>query len=350
MASRTDRECAQCGEAFGATSRLLSICTSSCRAQWNLEHDPLTSARPRVCVECGTGFSANKNGKACSGECQDALGARLKRESHERNKEANNRRSREHSRKVRKEGYVPPGSRAKARRTHECAVCHQEFTSGPGAKFCSYICKALDWTGPRAIYGCIECGRAHIGWRGRDVCGDECKKIHNAKTKASAPSGSAEYKREYGIQYRKDNIEHLREQKRLYDLRYPERKRDSRRRSKGYRNNAPKGVPYSQDGLLRTQGNRCHLCGQTMDLTKGTKGSPWTVSIDHVLPLSLGGLDCRTNVKLAHSRCNIKKHNRTMAELEGRGLLPMPGPSREELLQIRSSNEALASLGAEYAS
>ena len=82
----------------------------------------------------------------------------------------------------------------------------------------------------------------------------------------------------------------------------------------------------------------CAQCGEAFGATS------------RLLPLSLGGLDCRTNVKLAHSRCNIKKHNRTMAELEGRGLLPMPGPSREELLQIRSSNEALASLGAEYAS
>lgn len=337
MAKPTPRPCDQCGGEFLAASKLLSICSPDCRSSWNIVHPP--TRRPADCVECGLRFDANKNGKSCSGSCQEELGKRLKRESHERNKEANNARSIEHSRKVRS-GYVPPNSRPKPRKTCECTICHASFSAGPVAQYCSDVCRNLSLQGPRAIYACIECGSAHISWNGADTCSRECSKSHNAKTKAAAPSGSPEYKRNYGIEYRKLNAERLKEQKRAYDIAHPERKRDSRRRSKKYRQSAPKGEPYSQEMLVQRDGTKCYLCSGEMIFELGKKGSPWVVSVDHVIPLSRGGIDCASNVKLCHARCNLRKHDRLIEELVLREVIPMPAPSPDELIAASADHHA----------
>jgi 5-methylcytosine-specific restriction endonuclease McrA len=39
-----------------------------------------------------------------------------------------------------------------------------------------------------------------------------------------------------------------------------------------------------------------------------------SASIDHIVPLSAGGLHCRSNVQLAHFGCNAKKNNKTRRE------------------------------------
>lgn len=38
--------------------------------------------------------------------------------------------------------------------------------------------------------------------------------------------------------------------------------------------------------------------------------APLAASIDHVIPLSVGGDNTRANVQLAHRRCNTAKNNR----------------------------------------
>jgi len=61
---------------------------------------------------------------------------------------------------------------------------------------------------------------------------------------------------------------------------------------------------YERDGYL------CHICGQAVD--PGLKyPDPMSASLDHIIPLAAGieagGLHSRTNVAMAHLRCNIKK-------------------------------------------
>jgi 5-methylcytosine-specific restriction endonuclease McrA len=53
----------------------------------------------------------------------------------------------------------------------------------------------------------------------------------------------------------------------------------------------------------------CWLCGQPVD-----KSLPWpdpmSASVDHIVPLSVGGsLTDRSNVRLAHLRCNSSRGN-----------------------------------------
>ena len=67
------------------------------------------------------------------------------------------------------------------------------------------------------------------------------------------------------------------------------------------------------EGLYKRDEGRCYICGMQTLLTDyvtkdGTQiCGDWYPSIDHVVPLSHGGLHSWSNVKLAHRRCNYKK-------------------------------------------
>lgn len=69
--------------------------------------------------------------------------------------------------------------------------------------------------------------------------------------------------------------------------------------------------PYTLAEIAERDAFRCGLCRRKvrMDLAGRHPRSP---SIDHVVPLSLGGDDTRANVQLAHLGCNVKKGNRVL--------------------------------------
>lgn len=58
--------------------------------------------------------------------------------------------------------------------------------------------------------------------------------------------------------------------------------------------------------LLEVYGSVCHLCGKVIALKD--------FSIDHIVPLSLGGSDIFSNTKPAHRSCNSSKGNRVALE------------------------------------
>ena len=53
----------------------------------------------------------------------------------------------------------------------------------------------------------------------------------------------------------------------------------------------------------------CHLCGGAIDPTLSGRHR-WGPTIDHVVPLSRGGLHCYANVRAAHLRCNASRGDR----------------------------------------
>lgn len=67
--------------------------------------------------------------------------------------------------------------------------------------------------------------------------------------------------------------------------------------------------------LYKRDGGLCHLCGTSCRLDDYTTqggafiAGDWYPSIDHVKPLSCGGVHSWDNVKLAHRICNRKKSN-----------------------------------------
>jgi 5-methylcytosine-specific restriction endonuclease McrA len=62
------------------------------------------------------------------------------------------------------------------------------------------------------------------------------------------------------------------------------------------------------------------LCpdGPVIDPALAGTGDPWAPSIDHVIPIGSGGLDCARNKRAAHARCNNNAN-----EQEQRDLVPL---------------------------
>jgi 5-methylcytosine-specific restriction endonuclease McrA len=68
----------------------------------------------------------------------------------------------------------------------------------------------------------------------------------------------------------------------------------------------------SKVSLRRRDGDFCHICDDPMLFVRIASGAyePMQATIDHVVPLSKSGTHTWDNVKLAHRRCNLSKHNK----------------------------------------
>jgi 5-methylcytosine-specific restriction endonuclease McrA len=75
-------------------------------------------------------------------------------------------------------------------------------------------------------------------------------------------------------------------------------------------------VPYTLAQIAERDGYRCHLpeCGKKVNMA--LPGShPMGPTIDHLVPIAAGGLDCLTNVRLAHRSCNCRRQDGGMIQL-----------------------------------
>jgi 5-methylcytosine-specific restriction endonuclease McrA len=91
-----------------------------------------------------------------------------------------------------------------------------------------------------------------------------------------------------------------------------EAKRERYRRKNRARRTKGSPGAYTLAGIAARDDRRCHLCGKRVDMSLSGM-DPDGPTIDHLLPLSVGGLDEVANVSLAHRACNIKKGNRGSA-------------------------------------
>lgn len=67
--------------------------------------------------------------------------------------------------------------------------------------------------------------------------------------------------------------------------------------------------PYLRADIFERDGWVCRICDEAIDPQLSWPDS-WAASIDHIVPVSLGGDDTPANVQAAHLTCNIRKHNR----------------------------------------
>ena len=77
----------------------------------------------------------------------------------------------------------------------------------------------------------------------------------------------------------------------------------SRRRAKHY------GVPYERyrrEDVFERDGWVCQICGDPVDGSL-EHPDPMSATVDHIVPLALGGADVFANVQLAHFHCNCVK-------------------------------------------
>jgi 5-methylcytosine-specific restriction endonuclease McrA len=80
------------------------------------------------------------------------------------------------------------------------------------------------------------------------------------------------------------------------------------------RNKLVKPSRLAADEVFRTYGPNCHICELPIDHSL-PRTSKEGLTVDHVIPLSKGGLDTMDNLRPAHWSCNRRKADKTMEEL-----------------------------------
>lgn len=202
---------------------------------------------------------------------------------------------------------------------------------------------------------CIICGKEFETARPHKLtCSDECKKENkrqqdSKRSRQRAPEKEHDryIKRKYGSE--EERLEHLRRMEKAKEVERERRKKQreaekiARMRvgkcvvcGEEYRTFNPaqktcsqvcgkkldyarkqKRIPKKQiidkditlEALLRRDSGVCYLCGKACDWNdkKENTVGPNYPSIDHIVPVSRGGLHAWNNVRLAHFSCNLDK-------------------------------------------
>ncbi len=99
----------------------------------------------------------------------------------------------------------------------------------------------------------------------------------------------------------------MQQQQKAFRAAHPEYVRqqyEAKRRARKRR--AGKIEPIDRDYVYKRDQGICSLCGR--------KVRKQDMSIDHIVPLSLGGAHCLTNVTLVHLQCNTRKRTRALPQ------------------------------------
>lgn len=166
----------------------------------------------------------------------------------------------------------------------QCLQCGAEFYARGAARLCSDACrnsrgyqKRIGTVKPAV---CVECG---VGFtftvtRGHPIttCSAQCKERRSAQNHAAS---SAKGKAMRAARLESQPSELVR----------------------------PIEI-YLRDGW------RCQICGGQVD-KRSKVPHPKAPTMDHIIPVSLGGPHTRQNLRLAHFLCNSKRGNRESAQL-----------------------------------
>ena len=219
----------------------------------------------RTCQGCTTvitpGPRERNKRKWCSESCRVAA----YRIAHPDRNELRKAQKRRHYR----ENHVPI--------VHEltCELCSTAFSAKrPEAKYCSPRCKSAAFTATRK-----DDGRAKA--------------------------------------YREQNAERIKEYQKKYAPRWfatdsgqaCSQRAEARRR---YIETSSESERFTRLEVADRDNWICGLCHGPVDSTLKYP-DPLSASLDHITPLSLGGLHIRANAQLAHLRCNLSKGNRVAA-------------------------------------
>ena len=157
---------------------------------------------------------------------------------------------------------------------------------------------------------CHECGRTAVTAR-QKYCSDECQKAVNAR-KA----------REWNYKKRAIHVDRPRTCKHCGTAFVPGYgtkrrafcsheccKRYGGRAGRAVRRARLRGVARENirpEEIFKRDSWRCHICGEPVERREQVP-HPLAPTLDHVIPIALGGDHLRTNVRCAHFICNSKK-------------------------------------------
>ena len=151
-------------------------------------------------------------------------------------------------------------------------------------------------------------------WRANNLekaraTGARYRAAHRENSRASALAYNAAHREEqraYAAAYHTAHREERRAYQAAYRAAHPEKNREQRHRRRA-RVRAQFIAPVDAAAIYARDGGRCHICDK--------KVRPPDASMDHLVPISRGGMHEPANVRLAHLECNLRRHTRGPAQL-----------------------------------
>ena len=164
----------------------------------------------------------------------------------------------------------------RANRKKVCKVCRSMFDGfNPRLVFCSEICDWLDGLTVTQVKPCEECGLEGL-WK-QKFCSAKCQKISYKRTDTYA-----------------------------FQRRVSSRRGDTKRRlrlSTQFIEDVDSLVMAERDNWV------CHICSGQIDQSLKYPNR-YSLSVDHVIPLSKGGTHGYDNCKSSHWICNVLKSDK----------------------------------------
>lgn len=123
--------------------------------------------------------------------------------------------------------------------------------------------------------------------------------------------GWYEKNRERCKQYYRSNFERIKEYKKQNRKSYnydPLKRKELYARRRARLRRARQIERIDRVAIIERDNSTCYLCGRVL--------KPPEIELDHVIPISRGGLHIATNLKVACRTCNARKYNKLLGELD----------------------------------
>ena len=218
----------------------------------------------------------------------------------------------------------------------ECdAPAREKGATGPASPYCSTKCrrradylrnrerrlaeKRAQNAARRESKPCASCGLVFVPRKSNRqmYCSIRClgRETRNSRTETCSLVGCEKPVRAKGLcanHYRKSHPN-----AKAWSTGRPEARRAALRRKTQRRRARIAGDDGAElidrDEIGARDGWRCGLCGKRVGRSYAWP-HPRSASLDHIVPVSLGGLHRRSNVQIAHLECNLAKSNRVAGD------------------------------------
>lgn len=328
----------------------------------------------KTCEICGSKYyTGNGKAKYCSDECKKEAAKRRHKKWREEHPDYHKEYHKEHPEVAEKFKESHPDYerdrwrkiRGSKEHTKICVVCGREFTTwNPNKKTCSDVCKDKNKKLRARIRDKrrsrkISYEENHIRWIRRRYGSEEAYQKYLAETeekkKLNGEIRETEKKAKKEANHRFVECAVCGSTFETYN---PRQKTCSKACSKKYSYaRKDRRIPQEQmvdkditlEALYRRDSGVCYLCGEKCDwndrdLFAVRDKYP---TIDHIIPISRGGLHSWDNVRLAHFKCNLDKSDDIIPE--AKKMIPANAyefkrevkPRKKKTLQFTKDNQFL---------
>lgn len=202
----------------------------------------------------------------------------------------------------------------------ECPICGGEVVR-PQRKYCSRECKLQadaakagyrrHGDGPFVCEVCqVEFTKERSTGRPPKTCSDSCARVwavrKTVRWQKANPEKVATHRQKNWAKYYAANREAQIARSVEWKRRNPDKKSSYDAKRYALTRGAVGAELFTLDEIFERDGGICHLCNKKVRRRVAT--------MDHIIPVSLGGPHTRANVALAHHSCNSSKGNRPKGE------------------------------------